>query len=359
MLYTEFFAVLSLVFYATENPEKPGSNEVLADARAGRQMIADLAEKSMSAERVTGALKVSKSCHNAVVNTNVYFQVLFDQLPENLERGVRPVPSKKRSASGRPGSVSSQHTPVPTTISSIRTDDLARRGSQMTSSTFRTPMTRSSIDTMHAASSHGFPDGSMTTSLSDYMSIDLQRATPDSTASTGTSSQRNPYQGPSFNSHNPVHKLDTLMFPSEDPFAYPNQPMMELGLPMKTDPPVSMGGQTQEPQFFLTGSFDDVDSQIFGNPPPYMMHQGQPMMNLASQMYDANSIMGMQASHPLAHPQVQVPTPQQHHGHPLAHRRAHAQRHQERQIQQMFTNQGMQADWGSFFGSGRGGFQGM
>jgi hypothetical protein len=58
MLYTEFFAVLSLVFYATENPEKPGSGEVLADARAGRQMIAALAEKSMSAERVTGALKV-------------------------------------------------------------------------------------------------------------------------------------------------------------------------------------------------------------------------------------------------------------------------------------------------------------
>lgn len=233
----------------------------------------------------------------------------------------------------------------------------------MTSSTFRTPMTRSSIDTMHA-SSHGFPDASMTTSLTDYMSIDLQRATPDSTASTGASSQRNPYHGSSFNPHNPVHKLDTLMFPSEDPFAYPNQPMMELGLPMKADQSLSMGDQAQEPQFFLTGSFDEVDNQIFGNPPPYMMHQGQPMMNLASQMYDANSMLGMQASHPLAHPhqQVQVPTTaQQHNGHPhpLAHRRAHAQRHQERQIQQMFTNQGMQADWGSFFGSGRGGFQGM
>lgn len=58
MLYTEFFSVLSLVFYAIENPEKPGSAEVLADARAGRQMIADLAEKSLSAERVTHTLKV-------------------------------------------------------------------------------------------------------------------------------------------------------------------------------------------------------------------------------------------------------------------------------------------------------------
>ena len=271
------------------------------------------------------------------------------------------MPSKKRSASGRAGSVSSQQTTMPTTISSLRTDDLARRGSQMTTSTFRTPMTRSSIDTLHASSSHGFPDASMTTSLTDYMSMDMQRATPDSTASTATSSQRNPYQTPSLNSHNPVHKLDTLMFPSEDPFEYPNQPMMELGLPLKTGPPATMGEQPQESQFFLTGSFDDVDSQIFGNPPPYMMHQGQPMMNLASQMYDP-AMMGMQASHPLAHPQAPTqPQPQAHphHAHLLASRRAHAQRHQERQIQQMFTNQGMQADWGSFFGAGRGGFQGM
>lgn len=58
MLYTEFFAVLSLVFYVIENPEKPGSAEVLADARAGRQMIADLADKSLSADKVTNALKV-------------------------------------------------------------------------------------------------------------------------------------------------------------------------------------------------------------------------------------------------------------------------------------------------------------
>jgi hypothetical protein len=58
MLYTEFFAVLSLVFYATENPKKPGSGTVLADARAGRQMIAALAEKTMSAESMTNVLQV-------------------------------------------------------------------------------------------------------------------------------------------------------------------------------------------------------------------------------------------------------------------------------------------------------------
>lgn len=59
MLYTEFFAVLSLVFYAIENPEKPGSGEVLADAKAGRDMLASMAEKTQAAERVSDALSVS------------------------------------------------------------------------------------------------------------------------------------------------------------------------------------------------------------------------------------------------------------------------------------------------------------
>jgi hypothetical protein len=61
MLYTEFFAVLSLVFYAIENPEKPGSGEVLGDATAGWEMIANLAGKNIAADRVTGALTVRPS----------------------------------------------------------------------------------------------------------------------------------------------------------------------------------------------------------------------------------------------------------------------------------------------------------
>lgn len=59
MLYSEFFAILSLVFYATENPQKDGTTEVLADAVAGKDMIFALADKSFAAERVSKALNVS------------------------------------------------------------------------------------------------------------------------------------------------------------------------------------------------------------------------------------------------------------------------------------------------------------
>ncbi|KAF4975225.1 hypothetical protein FZEAL_7963 [Fusarium zealandicum] len=347
MLYTEFFAVLSLVFYATENPEKPGSGEVLADARAGRQMIAALAEKSMSAERVTNAL-----------------QVLFDQLPEQLDAGhMRPVPSKKRSApTGRPSSVSSLHTPIPASISSLGTTDYTR-ASQISTSSYPTTMSQSTMDPI--PNMQGFQDGGFSANFNDFMPVDMQRGTPESTSSTATNAQRNPYTGQPLNIHNPVNKLDSLMFPSEDPFAYPNQPMMELSFPSKAEQPVTMGDQGQDMQLFLTGTFDDVESQIFGQPPPYMMHQqAQPMMNLTSQMYSPppSSMVGMQPGQPGQPMMQRRPVSQTHaihQGHSTSSRRAHSQRHQERQIAQMFTEQGMQADWGGFFGSGRGGFQGM
>lgn len=59
LLYTEFFAILSLVYYVLENPDKAGSAEILADARAGRDVIANLAQRSLAADRVTSALNVS------------------------------------------------------------------------------------------------------------------------------------------------------------------------------------------------------------------------------------------------------------------------------------------------------------
>jgi len=59
ILYTQFFAILSLVFYALENPDKPGASEILNDALAGRDVIASLTQRSMAADRVTASLNVS------------------------------------------------------------------------------------------------------------------------------------------------------------------------------------------------------------------------------------------------------------------------------------------------------------
>ena len=58
IMYTTFFAVLSLVFYSLENPESSTSQEVLRDAYEGRDTLASLAKRSMAADRCTATLAV-------------------------------------------------------------------------------------------------------------------------------------------------------------------------------------------------------------------------------------------------------------------------------------------------------------
>ncbi|PHH87758.1 hypothetical protein CDD83_8447 [Cordyceps sp. RAO-2017] len=390
MLYTEFFAVLSLVFYALENPDKPGSQEVLADARAGRQMIADLADKSQSADRVTNALKP-----------------LFDQLPERLDQArTKPVSSKKRpAATAKPDACPPHHAPPVTQgMPTQRSDDLLRAGTTpfQTAAPFASPISQTSTDGAAQSAEPIFSDLSFAMGMQDLIPLDLSsRATPDST-STG-SSYRHRFLSQQLgvhNAHNPVNKLDSLMFPSDDPFAYPNQPMMELGFQPKADgPAATMAAPTQDAAFFFPTSPDDVGDQLLGHPPPYILQQQQQqqqqqqLFGLSGNPYDPHNMLAMHTAqhqnqqpqpqahaHAHAHPQQAhpqqahphqrppAPAPQQQQQQPQQQtsrgffsgfRRARADRQQVRQIEQMFTQQGMQPDWGSFFGSGRGGFQGM
>jgi hypothetical protein len=57
-MYTTFFAILSLVYFALENHENPTSNDVLRDAIEGKEVLAQLAKRSMAADRCTATLKV-------------------------------------------------------------------------------------------------------------------------------------------------------------------------------------------------------------------------------------------------------------------------------------------------------------
>lgn len=62
ILYTQLFAILSLVFYVLENPNKAGAYEILADATTGREMIASISKRSYAAEKVSHLLTVSGPC---------------------------------------------------------------------------------------------------------------------------------------------------------------------------------------------------------------------------------------------------------------------------------------------------------
>src|ERR1700748_2951710 len=57
-MYTTFFAILSLVFYALENPEAEASQDVLKVAREAKDTLESLAKRSMAAYRCAATLNV-------------------------------------------------------------------------------------------------------------------------------------------------------------------------------------------------------------------------------------------------------------------------------------------------------------
>lgn len=57
-MYTTFFSILSLVFYVLENPNNPASEEILKDAYEGKDTLASLSKRSLSADRCTHTLAV-------------------------------------------------------------------------------------------------------------------------------------------------------------------------------------------------------------------------------------------------------------------------------------------------------------
>lgn len=121
MLYSEFFAILTLIFYALENPEKQGSAEIYADANAARELIAKMAPRSYAADRITTSLTS-----------------LWENLPESLKNGkTRALPNRKRSAPGpKPG-------PVPLSTHKTTTPSKRAPGVALRSSIPQQPVSKS------------------------------------------------------------------------------------------------------------------------------------------------------------------------------------------------------------------------
>src|ERR1700761_3641621 len=61
-MYTTFFAILSLVFYALENPDNEASQDVLRVAKEGKDTLQSLIKRSMAADRCSATLAVRWAC---------------------------------------------------------------------------------------------------------------------------------------------------------------------------------------------------------------------------------------------------------------------------------------------------------
>ena len=59
VMYTTYFAILTLVYFVLENPSSPTGKDILKDAMDGRDTLASLAKRSFAADRCSTSLGVS------------------------------------------------------------------------------------------------------------------------------------------------------------------------------------------------------------------------------------------------------------------------------------------------------------
>ena len=144
------------------------------------------------------------------------------------------------------------------------------------------------------------------------------------------------------------------MFPSGDPFAYPNQPLMDgSGYHPGRQGPHPGPGQGPEGQFYMSNVYDGIEGQLLGPVPPYLVpsSQGQHSMDPASQMYTASNMLGMQPGHAV---RSQHPLPHGHHRQHQQHHQQQSQPHMSQQQQQqhpdmmddMMVDPSYQNEWG-------------
>ncbi|KAL4866151.1 hypothetical protein BDV12DRAFT_138600 [Aspergillus spectabilis] len=214
-MYTTYFAILSLLFFVLENPDSPTAKDgVLKDAMEGKNTLAGLAKKSLAADRCSQSL----NC-------------LFKNLPELLKNRQS---SKTQVNLKRPAPVS-ESTPVPEPglqRASTFPIQLLTRPSKLEGS--HTPK---SFDDNHAPRSPAkarvnrqswVPPAEPPSAVSTP-----SQPTPSSTPAMPRSlpiretptNQFNPQQLPNTTG---FPDLMPIMFPSDDPFAYPTQPMSTL-----------------------------------------------------------------------------------------------------------------------------------
>jgi len=130
----------------------------------------------------------------------------------------------------------------------------------------------------------------------------------------------------------PLYKLDAIMFSSGDPFAYPNQPMMDASSYHRAGSHAG-GSQGADAQFYMpSGVYDDIEGQLLGPIPPYLVPgaQGHHALDPASQMYNTPSMLTMQQDHGQRQRQQQQQQRQ---------RQQQAQQAQQRRHQQQMAQQ--------------------
>ena len=99
VMYTTYFAILSLVFFVLSNPDSPTGKEILRDAMEGRDTLASLAKRSLAADRCTASLAVCVFLE--CVETWLTYEDTFQGLARQIEGAKDVVENKRRVLRGQ------------------------------------------------------------------------------------------------------------------------------------------------------------------------------------------------------------------------------------------------------------------
>ncbi|KAK2757097.1 hypothetical protein FQN54_005066 [Arachnomyces sp. PD_36] len=238
-MYTTYFAILSLVFFVLENPESPTVKDgILKDALEGKNTLAGLTKKSLAADRCTQSLNG-----------------LFKHLPEKLrnrQSSTTPFVNRKRAPPSpaptktdgtrtppTPAKSAEPHFSVPLRASTFPTHASRPGPTQPVLKPERTASSVSSDDSPKPSHLHPWSTSdpsplNKAESVSSMSPVVGDRQMPSSSSSVSSQQQQNqtkqqqiPFSH-SFENPNHLPDLTPVMFPSGDPFAYPNQPMSTL-----------------------------------------------------------------------------------------------------------------------------------
>jgi hypothetical protein len=213
-MYTTFFSILSLVYFAAENPDNPTTEAVLKDAYEGKDILASLATRSMAADRCTATLNI-----------------IFNRLGEWMRDGQHQTqPSKKRSHGPSPVKGQPKAAQSHPDVSAVAREPPGP-GYMQRSSTFPHQGPKSEpgsfVGSPWSSNSVPSPYGSATPGSANF---DQRMFQPDFSGPSSNPMQQHLQQQMSLppNFANPaIPDVSAMMFPSggDEPLLYPNQPL--------------------------------------------------------------------------------------------------------------------------------------
>lgn len=296
-MYTTFFAIISILYFVLENPDGPTSHDLFREAQEGKEVLAHFAKRSLAADRCT-----------ATLNT------IFEKLPEKVTLSGDAIGSKKRRQGSSPQSLQSRP-------NMLKQDDFVSTGIRRASTfpesmpngkrTTGLPLSQAHLANLGMDPTYGHSPSQSSSDMFDPVpSLTPTSSVTSNIGGFGVAPIHTPHQRQSFPAtplsngfvdgtsvSGPLSDLSAMMFPSSDPFAYPNQPMttyenthaQEFGMKINPSPSLAnlpyhlADAKGPRPSYSpvnranvpLVQRHPNEDVQLFGPMPMYLMHGAQ------------------------------------------------------------------------------------